>query len=482
MASADSNAVPLVIASVNEVSGDDWTGISDQKRRKQLQNRLNQRAYSSEASLNEKWFHRILTVPIMRNAVIIGTCMDIELLTGRRYSSTISKAVVELSREVRKLVSQLSIETYSDISSERQRSRPNNLTVSQRRVSAVAFAAPAYVDDDLIFAVMHLVKASTIGLLSDGVQLDIIAGTFGLFTPPMFLQRLQGLHLWGRSCPYQAQGKVPDAQATQHLVALEHLVSLKGGLRKIKAPGFAAALHQFDVIHCAKRLNPPKFELPERSVRLSKHVEWLRHSCPRRVGLCGLENTPRGLSLLESLEDLHILCCWITSVLDRENQHVSAGSQGVIFPSMPSTEDLTTLRTLIEHRLLSFVPDPDDRFELLAHTAAMIFMHGVVFPLPNRSPMQMLIQRLVDGFQDLQLHLRELEEQRFLLWVLMMGAMATSDAEAERLFFVERLAVLIGQVGISSWEDLKTVLSGYLWVDWGCDAGAKAVWRMMFQA
>ena len=186
---------------------------------------------------------RILNVPIVRNAVISGTCMDLELLTGRRYSTTLAKTIIELSQEVRRLVSQLPVNKYGNVDTQQQPPSPGRLfAVDHGVVPEPAVDESAYVEDDLLFSVMHLVKASSINLSTGCIPLspfDTASGTFGPFTPPIFLQRLQSLHLWGRSCPYQKQTPALDAQAAQHLSVLEYLVSLKGGIRNIKTPGFA---------------------------------------------------------------------------------------------------------------------------------------------------------------------------------------------------------------------------------------------------
>ena len=50
MVSAD--RMSLTINGVARSTEDDWTGISDPKRRKQLQNRLNQRAYSKYTQIS----------------------------------------------------------------------------------------------------------------------------------------------------------------------------------------------------------------------------------------------------------------------------------------------------------------------------------------------------------------------------------------------------------------------------------------------
>ena len=171
-------------------------------------------------------------------------------------------------------------------------------------------------------------------------------------------------------------------------------------------------------------------------------------------------------------------------MLGTNGQHAGSATPTIPPSFMSSTEDLTTLRNLIEYRLLAYAPDRDDTVGNLAHTAALLFMHGVIFPLPSRLPMEMLIQRLNYFFpaQGKYLHtqLRRTEELHFLVQVLMIGALATSDVDTqERSFFVEQLAVLSREVGITSWAGCQIILEEYTWVDWGCNTGGIAVWRMV---
>ncbi|KIW64491.1 hypothetical protein PV04_09420 [Phialophora macrospora] len=560
-----SSSSALSPAGVRRSTGDDWTGISDRKRRKQLQNRLNQRAFkerrrqeklatafgprerprvtydallenqsiilaprdmpsgvpslgyrlmwypkvlgdpivrevvsfardtlwptfsSSTAypgftpSLNEIWFHRILNVPIMRHAVISGTCIDLELLTGRRYSSTILSTVIELSREVRRLLSRLPpTQTLNAIGEHRQGLSDGQASNLHADNYGEAAGEAAQVKDDLLFAVMHLVKASTINLSLGFIppsSFDTAAGVFGLFTPPLLLQRLQSLHLWGRSCPLQHQGKESDTQTAQHFSALESLVSLKGGLRGIHTPGFAEALHLFDVIVAAKRLNKPRFELPGRSVWFLRLIGGLRGEGVHALRMIPFRSVLDQPSLLEILTDIHILCSWVSDALSDQRHH--DGTENPL-----SAEDMSTLRNSIEYRLLKYSPESDDVIEKLAHTAALMFMHGVLLPLPTRAPMTRLTDGLIETIlrqcQHDESPFISLGEPKFFAWVVMMGAMATSDAEIqERTFLVEQLARFLGHMHISNWRDLKMILEEYLWVDWGCDLGGMVVWSML---
>ncbi|ETI21458.1 hypothetical protein G647_07805 [Cladophialophora carrionii CBS 160.54] len=430
----------------------------------------------------------------MRYAMISGTCIDLELLTGRRYSSIILKTVIELSREVRRLLGRMVPTSRSNTVGQHQQGWSNCQAppVHADNHETAAGEAP-HVKDDLLFAIMHLVKASTVNLSSGRIHpgsFDSATGIFGLFTPTLFLQRLQSLHLWGRSCPFQNKGKELDAQAAQHLSALASLVSLRGGLRSIDTPGFAEALHLFGVIEAAKGLSRPRFELPETSVWFLRLIEGSRVEAARALSFGAFGSILDEPLLLEILADIHILCSWTSRAFGLHCRYGGEGDLASVPVHPPLAENISTLRNSIEYRLLIYSPESDIAIEKLAHTAMLVFMHGVLFPLPHRTSMMQLVERLIETVrsqcqgqgQHMEFPLLHPEHQKFLTWVVTMGVMATSDADIlERAFLVRQLALFLGHMRISSWADLKSILEDYLWVGWTCDSGGMYVWSMLVE-
>ncbi|KIW10090.1 hypothetical protein PV08_11050 [Exophiala spinifera] len=436
--------------------------------------------------LSEIWFDRVLTVPMMRKAVIIGACIDLELLSSRRYSSMILSTVVELSRQVRILISQLPLSQQLEDGGHKQ--EKSRRPIGNAGVELQSVQAEQKIPDDLLFAVMHLVKAACPNILSGRLSLDPPgAGNnlFGLFTPPLFLQQLQFLHIWGRSCPYQQAQGLFDGQAEVHHSALEYLVSLKGGLKNVRTPGFADSLHLFDVLGSAKRLTRPKFELPQRSYWMVEHLQSLKKAHGQRFG--GLRSILGESTLVEILQDLDILSSWASLALTSDEPQQQGANLPVVHlhgKHSPSTEDLISLRNFVEYRLLSYSPESDNVLECVVQTAALIFMHGVIFPLPSQPTRKELLTRMIENIYT---HdnlfgngIYSLDYNLFMIWVLTMGVMATSDKDVlERSFFVERLASLSNEMGFLSWQDFDNVLKVYYWVEWGCQAGGLEVWRMI---
>jgi hypothetical protein len=402
----------------------------------------------------------------------------------------ILQSSIDLSREVRRLLSELDLTPRPETDSRSTQQGTNKTSASTDKVkSPPPKPDSAKVTDELIFAVMHLIKASSINTSPNILplsRLEVTDGSFGLFSPPLFLRQLQSLHLWGRSCPYQEQGKELDAQIATHVTALEQLIAMKGGLRNINTPGFANAFHLFDVIESSRRLGQPKFDLPEQSAWFLEHMEIERIEALQVYGPHTLSTLLEGTPLTEILQDVYILASWVTRGMEltilRQTHH--ARPRNSLARETPSPEDMSILRNLIEYRLLAYSPVSDNRFEVMAHTALLTFMHNLLFPLPHRQTTISLIQRITAFFSgpNSKLHFlsRSTEELKFLVWVLMVGAIATSESEGHtRLFFVEHLALAVNELGISSWTELKHVLLGYLWIDWGCDVGGLTIWKMI---
>lgn len=429
-------------------------------------------------TIGEGWFRRMLEVPIMRYALVVGTFVDLEYMTGRQCGVAILRIVNDLSREIRlRLPSPLLEQSPDDAD-------PTNRGGRDGKTGTVD------VDDDLLFAVMHLAKANSRQVSNPYLPKFSysIIGTFGLFTPPYALQALQSLNLWGLSCPHESH-KHPDGPwNASHFTILEHLVHIKGGIRSVKVPGFQESLHLFDVIESAKRLSRPRFGLPEHSIEFQHRLKELKKDMTARfLDFDSLEIILEPDSPLpEIFKDARIVYIWASATLGPYIRYHPAGSEpGLPSAYLPCTEDIVTVRKHIEHRLLSYSPRPDSLAETLAHTAALLFMHGVLLPIPAQVPMTKLIQRLEKALKSntgvqFQTHLLDLGGKEFLLWVLTIGVMATSDIHSQqRAFLLGQLGVLAAKIGISSWMEFKKILERYLWVDWGCDAGGLAIWKML---
>lgn len=361
----------------------------------------------------------------MRHCTVVTTCMDLQHLTGQDYTATRLRHVNATIREIVRLMN-----VHMDDAS-----------------SAIA--------DDILFAVMSLAKVTNSKPPLIQVPSAASPDVFGLFRPG--LQTLQSLHLWGQ-----------QTGSPLHLSALEHLVRLKGGLSNVSTPGFAEALHLYDTQQSAKSLSTPRFEMPRSCLSfLQRYVIPLRRG--ERVCVDKFEaalGIPSQSPFLDILRDIRIYCDWIEPGRSRGHEDVVDAVPGSP-PPAPSTRHLIALRNLIEYRLLAY--PSQGASEELCRMAALIFAHGVIFPLPDRAPLRLLVANLLQSLRDY-----DGADVPFLLWVSMMGALAADTTE--RGFFIDRFMSCTAKLCLSSWADVKDILCDYLWLDSACDAGGTTIW------
>lgn len=170
------------------------------------------------------------------------------------------------------------------------------------------------------------------------------------------------------------------------------------------------------------------------------------------------------------------------------NAVINLYTQGLI-PQL-GLANIADRRNFIQYRLCSL--DPVYEFHELfveAHRtyepcrlAAMIYGMLVIYPLPaaNR-PFNRLCSllkiALIDS--DIQSGTWQLCPE-MLLWVLVLGAMASRDLE-QRPWFVDILRDTVNVLGIASWLNLKEIMVSIMWMDCVCDIGVHAVWDEVMQ-
>jgi hypothetical protein len=374
----------------------------------------------------------------MRHSIILATCLDLEYLSGRDYTTIRLRHANAVIKQVR-----LGINASS--------TTPTN-AVSRKPESHIS-------SDEVLFAVMSLAKQSP------STSITPRPGTFGLFDPP-FPLGLQFLNLWGQ---HQSNHV--------HCMAMQQIIRSRSGLANagIETPGFAEALYQFDLLESAKTLNRPWADIP--SVRwrfLTEKIASSRGGLERNVRDKFVQALPRTSDyrpLLDILSDISVYCSWIQNVQGQ----IEPGSMAHQ-PSTPLIQDLAVLRDTIEHRLLAYTCIGNSIEEQLCWTTTLIFTHCVIYPLPNREPLEVLLDRLMAslGMLDAQ-HVGD--GRPFLVWVSMIGAMACPPTDwARTRFFSDRLRIYVAAAGISSWFQLRRLLGGFLWLDRACGIGGVTVW------
>ncbi|ETI22800.1 hypothetical protein G647_06876 [Cladophialophora carrionii CBS 160.54] len=242
--------------------------------------------------------------------------------------------------------------------------------------------------------------------------------------------------------------------------AMQQIVRSRSGLADAgnEAPGFAEALYQFDILESAKTLSRPWMDMPSSRWRLlSKETTSLRNGVEKDVRdrfIRALLRTSDYTPLLVILSDIRVYCICVKTLHGQMEPGSTAHE-----PSPPLSRDLSVLRDTIEHRLLAYTFVDDSVDEQLCQTTALIFTHFVIYPLPNREPLEILLDRLMASLR-----------RPLLVWVSTIGAMAC-PAAADRTrtrFFSKRLTAYAAAEGISSWSQLRRLLEGFLWLDRAC--------------
>ena len=384
----------------------------------------------------------MVELPVLRHSIILVTCLDLEFLTGRDYSSIHLRHANAAIRQV-----MLGIESSTSAESSCRRTSTGSVSVSP---------------DEILFAIMSLAKQSP------STSFEPLPGTFGLFDP-LFPLGLQFLNLWGQ-----------EATNHMHCKAMQHIIRSRNGLANagISTPGFAETLYQFDLLESAKTLTEPFMEVPRcRSEFLKEQVVPLRmrHLLGEERHLNdGFDQALPQLSDYDELSEIfcqiRLFCTWIQTAHD-----LMLAESMVKDPCPQLMSDLAMLRDVIEHRLLAYKSVDSSAEEQLCWTAGLIFTHCVIYPLPNRKPLEILLDRLVDLLRE-----DDGADRELMVWAAMIGAMACHTANGRRRqFFLGRLVKHLGLMEITSWSRLRNLLRGFLWLDRACDAGGMAIWDIV---
>lgn len=112
----------------------------------------------------------------------------------------------------------------------------------------------------------------------------------------------------------------------------------------------------------------------------------------------------------------------------------------------------------------------------LCRLAALAFSYGVIYPLACHGPLESLVKQLKGVFEDDTTITSKPSE--FLLWVAVMGAMAASHTRDD-VFFIDMLKMQLKRREVASFNQLKKVMSKFLWLGAACDRGARRLWKQV---
>jgi len=140
---------------------------------------------------------------------------------------------------------------------------------------------------------------------------------------------------------------------------------------------------------------------------------------------------------------------------------------------------LADMRNSVQHRLLSLpsaeklgtIPYP--LYEA-TRLAALTYSLLVIFPIHGpRAPFAELASQLRFN---LLLDLNRQKPSKHLLWILVIGAIASLNTE-NRAGFISAVRQFSFRLMIKTWEDLKDVLGCFLWLDITNDADGVNIWQ-----
>ena len=247
--------------------------------------------------------------------------------------------------------------------------------------------------------------------------------------------------------------------ALAHLRAIEQIVRLKGGMARIPRQTQERILAS-DVVTAASALCSPILDLPEvpelKQYVDSKLVEQ-RHSCLATALLAPpltMVLSSSTIGIIEALRDLTLF-----SALSPRREHLATYDTAWLF---------CFERTAIAHRLLGHMSyyERGGRLDYCLHLAFLLYIHLVLqTTIPRRSPM---ILNLVAALQASVHETCGLDERihrsSAFVWIFLMGAFATSDAEVKRQF-TTRLGTLLQDMAIWTYGAFRRLMQTTLHMD-----------------
>ena len=110
---------------------------------------------------------------------------------------------------------------------------------------------------------------------------------------------------------------------------------------------------------------------------------------------------------------------------------------------------------------------------------ALIYSVLIIFPLPaTNRPFMRLAGYLKVAFLDAGTTTNWVGATDMLLWVLVMGCIASRGTSYEDWFY-EQLCSTVVAANLTEWYQLKHILSSVIWLDSTCDMRGVAIWDEM---
>ncbi|KAH9903936.1 hypothetical protein F4778DRAFT_73061 [Xylariomycetidae sp. FL2044] len=300
------------------------------------------------------------------------------------------------------------------------------------------------ITDSDIYPMMAFTSTTDMSSLSGN---DATGGPgFGLFDSP--IKALGGLR-WFRHYRY----------AEEHWALWPRLLERRGGLATVALPGVPEMTQMADLLYASQRLGSPFLSLCSGYQYLADEILPSLRTPVAEVGHWPISSE----ELKGVLLDLKLACQLVS-------QYCGDGNDGDL---------LFQVRQLAHYRLLRV---PHGTTDEVCRLASLIFSFGVTFPLEIPGLLPRLANQLSGALRSPELTIDLSYE--VLFWATMMGAMAVGcashggGATATDLFAGD-LGLLAQKLEIRAWDEAKTVLQSFLWLDLACDQGGRIVWNQI---
>ncbi|EXJ61392.1 uncharacterized protein A1O5_11706 [Cladophialophora psammophila CBS 110553] len=278
-----------------------------------------------------------------------------------------------------------------------------------------------------------------------------------------------------------------------HMLAVKSLVAARGGLQHVSMPGVAEQIQSTDILRASLSLCRPNFTLCRLYQHvLENHVKMVR---PPRERLDEAFPTIHDTDFKDLLLDMRMYC--------RELERIAAESGGAsegggggggdgaaddLVASSGVAWETNVYRNLIQHRLLR-LPRYGSREEELCRLAAMIFSYGVIYPVARPRPLRVLAKQLrievehhpsSPSIATCNGPTTAGRGAAFLLWIAVLGALASKNSDDDEAFFVDLVATCSARLEVVDFAHLRALVCRFLWLAGACDEGAYDVWAKVW--
>ncbi|PGH15848.1 hypothetical protein AJ80_05379 [Polytolypa hystricis UAMH7299] len=267
-----------------------------------------------------------------------------------------------------------------------------------------------------------------------------------------------------------------------HISGLFALIQIKGGLSTLKLPGLAETISSSGIMLATKYLTKPRLPfLPIFKGTLTGNTPGFPTSDYLVTMNIAGEEYNQGTEVFTRAGLPDELVAVLKSIRDY-NLVVHLHSEGLL-PDLEYAV-IADRRNWIQFNLVSLPPLRDYEEEFIrrhkpyeaCRLAAIIYNIMVLFPLPagnrpfNRLAPMVKLALINSGFPESWQGSYEM-----LIWAVVLGGIAARNSH-ERAWFCTALSDMARVVQISTWGELKTILSAVIWMDFVCDMPAEELW------